>query len=496
MPRPGFVLEIDESTPAILSIGGTQLQLQNYGLGTNVLYGADPEPSSDPIGLLTAAVEAPLESESLADRLAACKSLTIVFGDATTPKFPMKFDVRRDIIEHVLELAARAGIDDVALLAATGLNESLTEPVLVSILGDRVVRSFAPMGLITSHDVTASGQVTIGEVSTQPVRVNERLVNSDLVINVVVRDSDSPVPHHQLVSGVCDVDTIDYVYGLAGLDDPARGEAVAALLVETLPIFTIEAILGQPIYDRPLRFIGHREWEWNLADQLSWVAVRQIISTAPKQAANRLFSSLRADYPVLDIIAGQPDVAETQSREVWRAANQVAIAAPADVLVASVWGTGDWADPVGSPIAAAHDALAVQAAAIGGGVREGGVLLAHHPLPNRFNRHNSAAVDFFADVLSATIDPGEIRQHYQDRFTSDSWYLELYRAKDAYHPLQVFHQWYALTKAQRNFADVIWVGGDRKSAAVLGHRAATTYGDAMEMARQHVGESPRILVKR
>ena len=39
---------------------------------------------------------------------------------------------------------------------------------------------------------------------------------------------------------------------------------------------------------------------------------------------------------------------------------------------------------------------------------------------------------------------------------------------------------------------MIWVGGDRRAAARLGFRAATTLQDALEMASGTVGTSPSI----
>jgi hypothetical protein len=39
---------------------------------------------------------------------------------------------------------------------------------------------------------------------------------------------------------------------------------------------------------------------------------------------------------------------------------------------------------------------------------------------------------------------------------------------------------------------VIWVGGNRKAAARMGFRAATTLQDALEMASGTVGSSPSI----
>lgn len=499
MPRPGFVLEVDEKTPPVLMVGGTKLRLERFRLGTLVAYPPDAEPSTDPSMLLTAALDAPVAGEPLADRLREARSVTIVIGDSRSPVPSMRYDVRKDVTEHVLELAARVGVDDVVVLAANGLHRRLTDADFGRLLGGRVVSSFAPDDHLLNHDVTDDANLAaIGTVDGHEVRVNRWLRESDLIVNVVVRSDDAGGPLQQIVCGLTDEATVDRVTGLDGLRHPERGAAVAQLIGEKLPILTIEVVLGRPLYERPMGFLGKREWEWNLADQLAWVGVRQVLTNAPKQASTRLFAGMRADYAVNDIIAGDPLVADEQGRQVWRASEGVTLPQDVDVLVTSVWGVGrEAADPVGSPLAAAHHALVTQASGQGGVVREGGVLVAWHPLLNRFsNRHHTAAADFFADVLSVTHDADEIRTLFQDRYASDPWYLELYRAQHAYHPLHVFHQWYATQLAAARFSDVIWVGGDRRSAARLGHRAASTFPDALEIAATRVGSQPNVLVLR
>lgn len=501
MPRPGFVLTADDKTPPILTIGGTKLALQRFASGTRVAYPAEAEPSSDPRPLLTAALNAPLSGPPLEEQLRAARRLTIVFGDGTTPRPAMKFDVRRDIVERVLELAARVGIDDVELIAATGLRPRMSEDEAVRTLGGRVVQSFITDDLLRSHDaVDEAGLRTIGEVDGHVVRINRRVAECDLVINVVVRDGDVGCPLEQLVCGLTDVATIDYVSGLEGRRDPSRAHRVAELISGQVPVTTIEAVLGAPSYDPPLAFVHKREWEWRLTDQLAWVGLRQALARAPKQAAARLFGSLRADYAVHDIVVGDPRAADEQARQVWRTINAVALPEDTDVLATSVWGIGHGSsDPIGSPLAAAHRAAVTGARVLTArpAVRRGGVLIAYHPLTNRFsNRHHTSAADFFADVLPRTRDADEIRALYQDRYVADPWYLELYRTRHAYHPLYVFHQWYATAAAMAYLGDIIWVGGDRTSAAVLGQRAATTYADALEIAANRVGRQPNVLVLR
>ena len=42
MPRPGFVLEVDERTPPLLVHEGEGFRMQKFPLGTRVVYPPDP----------------------------------------------------------------------------------------------------------------------------------------------------------------------------------------------------------------------------------------------------------------------------------------------------------------------------------------------------------------------------------------------------------------------------------------------------------------------
>ncbi|AQP47173.1 hypothetical protein BW730_06245 [Tessaracoccus aquimaris] len=200
------------------------------------------------------------------------------------------------------------------------------------------------------------------------------------------------------------------------------------------------------------------------------------------------------------MVGGAFSAALNDSREVWQAANAVEVKGSADVLVTSVWGPSiDPVDAIGSPLGAAHHALVTRAGSHLEAplAREGGVLIAFHPLRNRFsNRRQSSAADFFAKVLPVTTDPAEIAADFQPSSVDDEWYLDLYRKNFADHPLRVYQQWYELASASSRFSDVIWVGGDRRVAALLGHRAATTYADALEIASGTVGMHPSITMLR
>lgn len=492
MSRPGFVLEVDEKTPALLTMSGAALRLERFGLGTKVVYPADPAPSTDPVGLIDAALEAPVAADPLPDRLGRDTTLTIVVLDNLQPEPRMRFDVRRSILERVLEHAARAGVDDVQIVIATGLNRRWSSTDVSAILGDRVATSFIPDGLVSSHDVTDEDLVTLGDVDDVPVRINRRVAESDVVVSIGVTSDHADACG--FVLGLTDVTTINRLAGLHR--DGTTTQQITDLIATKVPHFALTAVLGQPLLGSALSFIGRREWEWRLPDQLAYAAARQFVSALPKQGPQKLFGTPRADYAITDMIGGDPATVRRQAREAWAAANSVEVTGQADVLAMSVWGSSfDHGNPVGSPVNAAASALVTQAGSHAGVplVRDGGVIIARHPLLRNFsNRTQSASADFFATVLTESLDPAEIAERHEPAAMADPWYVTLYQQHFAQHPLQVFHTWYGIREAAERLADVIWVGADRRSAAVLGHRAATTFADALEIASNTVGSRPAI----
>lgn len=496
MSRPGFVLEVDEKTPHLLTMSGAQLRLERFGIGTQVVYTADAEESSDPVGLIDAAVGAPIGAEPLAELLRPDTRLTLVIADADAPLPRPHFDPRRTLTERVLEIAARNGVDDVELVVANGLKQRWSTAQVTTVLGDRVATSFLPDGLISSHDVTGDDLVEIGQVDATPVRLNRRVAESDLVVVIGVRADGSR--RDPLVSGLTDLNTLTRIGGVQ--PDPAFAEGVSTLIQGAVSTFGLVAVLGQPLFSRGLGYLSAREWEWSLRDQLAFAGSRQIIAALPRRGAQLVNGNPRADYAVIDVVGGRYASVLEESRGVWQAANAIEVKGSADVLVTSVWGPSiDPVDSIGSPINAAHHALVGRAGSHLDQplVRDGGVLIAFHPLRNRFsNRRQSTAADFFAKVLTETTDPQVIAADFQQRSMDDDWYLDLYRKSFADHPLRVFQLWYEIARAGSRLSEVIWVGADRRSAALLGHRSATTYADALEIASGTVGMHPSITMLR
>ena len=145
-PRPGFVLDVDKSTPPILFHHGDGFRLEKLPAGrSRVLYPAEPLAGlADPEGSIRNALLHPIDHDPLPALLHPGMKLTIAFDDISLPLPPMrKPDIRQRVIECVLDMAAEAGVDDVHIIAALALHRRMTEAELRHAVGDRVYDAFA-----------------------------------------------------------------------------------------------------------------------------------------------------------------------------------------------------------------------------------------------------------------------------------------------------------------------------------------------------------------
>ena len=173
--------------------------------------------------------------------------------------------------------------------------------------------SFLPEGRIISHDVTAEDLVTVATPSGEPIRVDARIAESDLVVSVDI--CHGPREPMSFAVGATDEATINRTSGFDG-SDSARRE-VATAIHGAIPIFSVTAVLGQPYLGRQLSFMNHCEWEWRLPEQVAYATARQFVSLMPRQGTQKLYAAPRADYELCDVIGGDPAQVATRAAEVW-----------------------------------------------------------------------------------------------------------------------------------------------------------------------------------
>ncbi|RFA23610.1 lactate racemase domain-containing protein [Subtercola boreus] len=506
MSRPGFVLSVDAQTPPLVVFQGEKVLLERLPFETSVLYPPDALPG---IPSLDAAIEhaldAPVDSEPLGVLLARGSRVTIVFEDLSQPITSRTApDVRQRVIEHVLERAAAAGVDDVELIAATGLRRRLTAHDLQRVLGERVYASFAP-DHVRSHDAEDEALVSVGELADgTPIEVNGRVASSDLVISVrlataVGNEGAAAVATKLIGARTARARGAFAARGGAGTDragSTARDpfDDLVDSIGERARVFTVDVTLTPEPTGPASAFLSKREREWSITDRALSAGLQAATRILPKRARVGLAQVSGVGYGVTSVVAGRPSSVHPLT-EAFLAQQQVGqFDNPADVALFGIPNPGS----IGSSL------NPVTAAALGLGqifngqaaepvVRAGGTAIFYHPLTPWFHPlYDPAYIDFFAEVLSRGTDPAAISTDFEEKFAADPWYRHVYQTSYANHALHPFHAWYSAAPAIEHLGEVIFVGGDHESTRRLGFKSATTLTDALEMASDSVGLHPSI----
>jgi lactate racemase len=517
MPRPGFVLDVDRSTPPILFHHGESFRLERLPAGrSRVIYPAEPlDPLEDVDGAIRHSLDHPIgDSPPLRALLRPGMRLTICFDDISLPLPPMRRpDVRQRIIEAVLDQAAAAGVDDVHLIAALALHRRMTEAELRHAVGDRVYDAFAPHGLLYNHDAEDPDNLALLGTTAQgeEVEINKRAAESDLIvyvnINLVSMDGGwkstatglasyrSLRHHHNVATMRHSRSFMDRHHSELHSSNWRMGEVIRDAGVQ---IFQIETTLNNDTFGTsgPMSVLQKREWEWTARDRAAFIAMKAGIDRMPPGARRRIFQGWKAPYGVTSVQAGEVEAVHEVTTENTFAQQLVPVEGQTDILT------------MGLPYICPYNVNSVMnpilVMCLGLGyffnmyrgrplVREGGVVIMSHPTPWDFHPvHHPSYIDFFEQVLAETTDPVEIEARYEKQFAEDEWYRHLYRTSHAYHGVHPFYMWYWGCHGLAHAGKVIIVGGEPRAVRRLGFAPASTLDDALEMASDVVGRDATI----
>jgi hypothetical protein len=509
--RPGLVLEVDERTPPLLVHRGEGFGLQRFPLGSRVVYPPDSLPAlPDVRGAIRDALGHPLNAEPLQDLLRPGMRLTIAFDDISLPLPPMQTpDVRQLVLEEVLELAARRGVEDVELLVANSLHRRMTAGEIKRAVGERVFRSFWPERLCNFDAEDPSDLAHLGQTDRgEDVEISKRAAESDLLVYVNINLVAMDGGHKSVPIGLGSYRSLKHHHNVHTMlnsrsyMDPPRsalhGSAarMGRLVAQHLKVFTVETTLNNETFPTQFGFLNRREWEWSVRDQAGYLAAKKANEMAPARLRQEVFRRIVAPYGVTGVHAGETEAVHERTLANVHRQQKVEVDGQSDILV------------VGLPYICPYNVnsimnpILVQCLGLGYFfnlyvnrplVRPGGAMILFHPTPWEFHSvHHPSYIDFFEEVLSETTDPAAIEAKFEEQYATDPWYVHLYRNSHAYHGVHPFYMWYWGAHAMDYLGDVIFVGADRRAVARMGFRTASTFADALEMAGETVGGSPTI----
>lgn len=513
-PRPGFILEVDKSTPPSLFWHGEGLRMEKLPIGSRVLYAPEPLPGlKDPLAAIEDALENPVgDSAPLSACLKPGMKLTIAFDDVSLPLPSMEApDIRQLVIESVLDKAAAKGVDDVVLIAALALHRRMTESELRHMLGDRIYDSFNKSGRLTQHDAEdPSNLIHLGLTDKgEDVEINKRAATSDLLIYVNVNLVSMDGGHKSVATGLASYKSIKHhhnvktmVHSRSFMDrhnsqlhssNWRMGQLIKNAGVK---IFQIETTLNTNTFPDSFTFLQKREWEWKLKDRASFIATSTALDKSPAWLSRKVLHSIRSPYQLTGITAGEVEAVHDQTIENVFEQQLLEVHGQTDILTMGLPYIGPYnVNSIMNPILVFCLGLGYFFNMYRGKplVRKGGVLIMSHPTRNEFDpTFHPSYIDFFEQVLPDTTNPTEIESKYENSFATDPWYIHLYRTGHAYHGVHPFYMWYWGAHALDHLGAVIVLGGDPATVHRLGFMSASTMADALEMAKGIVGPDPSL----
>lgn len=491
---------------------GEGFRYERMPAGTRVIY--PPQPMGAVPDRRTAVEEAidhPLGSDPLDSLLTPGMKVTILFDDISLPLPPMVLpDIRQTVVELLLERLGKAGVDDIHLIAATGLHRFMMPAELRRALGKRVFQRFWPDRLYNYDAEDPEGNIHLGKTEEgEDVEVNRRAVESDLVLYVNINLTAMDGGPKSLSTGISTYKSIRHhhvphaLLGAESLMDPSHSRfhdslvRIHRVIREHVKLFTIETTLDSNTFPGWLGYLQKNEADFSAWDRLNFWVNRHSLACMPYGLRRKIFMSIHSPYGMTGVQAGKSEEVHEKTLEMIYRQQVVEVEGQSDVMVMGI-------DYIGPYDVGSHtNPLLVWCMGLGyifnmyigkPVVRKGGVVILYHPLERRFDPvHHPSYIDFYDQVLPQTRDPEEIHRRFEETYAQDPRYIDLYRNRYAYHGVHPLYMWTWGVYARKHLSKVIAVSPkDREVPERMGLEVAASLDEALEMASQTTGPDPSV----
>jgi lactate racemase len=506
------VVYIDNDSAPRVIFSGEDLLLEDLPVGTRVVYPKPPiEGLVNPGAAIRYALNHPLETEPLYAQLMPGMRVTIALDDISLPLPPMATpDVRQTILEILLELLDANGVDDVHLIVANSLHRRMTGPEMKRMVGAKIFNAFYPDRFYNHDAEDPDGMVNLGRTDhSEPVNINRRAVESDLLIYVNINLVPMDGGHKSVTVGLCDYESLrphhepQTIRDSDSYMDPGRSalgrkvERMGQIVQQHMNVFHIETALNNRMFHPSTAFLSKNEDEFTEIDRMKFEAMRWTLSKMPAAAKRKLFHSIPAQYQMVACYAGKTDAVHQRILEKNFDQYFVKLRGQSDILICGV--------PFISPynVNSILNPLLVQVMGLGYFhnfyrgkpiLRKGGVLVLCHPCYDAFDHEQHPSyIEFFNRLLPETRDAMVLRHKYEEEFAKNPSYIEMYRRGHAYHGAHPFFMWYWGENGRQHVGKVIVAGAENAHVpARLGWERSENLTEAIAMARSFAGPSASI----
>ena len=488
---------------------GEDFMYESFPAGTRVIYAKPPmEPVKNRGAAIRYALNNPEgESPPLYARLEPGMKVTIAVDDISVPLPPMKRpDVRQSILEILVDMLEKHGVEDYEIPIALALHRPMTEAEIERMVGPDLFGRLYPEQLYNMDAEDDDNMVVLGQTDHgEDVQIIRRAAESDLLIYVNVNfvpmnggyksigtglSGYEGIRHHHNPETILESDSYMDPPNSALYDSNRR---MGEMIKDHVDVFHVETALNNKMYDDQMMFLARPEEDWSTADQLKFRSMRWSLDKAPRRAKRKIFHSIPADYGVIGVHAGDTQPAHQKTLEKCWQQHCVEVDGQSDVVVYGI--------PFESPynVNSIMNPLLVRVMALGYFfnmyrnkplIREDGTLIIAHPCYDEFDsEHHPSYIEFFNRVLAQTRDSREMAHKWEEEFANNPNYVEMYRRGNAYHGVHPFYMWYWAENGADHVGRVIVVGSENDHVPErLGWEMADTMEEALQMARDTHGE--------